>query len=455
MISFDLKHSLGIRLFLIAFLALALLIPSFLIMALVSERESRRDSVAREISQKWGQQQSIVGPLISIPYKDYYKTGDKVEQTIRYAHFLPEHLNIEGSMTPEIRYRGIYKVVVYTGKLTLSGTFPSLNLNSFNVPSEDFLPQDAFVSVGISDMTGINEFVKINWNGNEYTARPGVVSHDVIASGISISPDLQTGKEQRFTFDLSLNGSSALLFTPVGKQTDIELTSEWPNPSFAGTFLPANRKVNNSRFSAEWKVLNLNRNFPQQWLGTNEEVSKSTFGVDLLPAVDEYQKTMRTAKYAIMFIGLTFLTFFMMELLSGKIIHLVQYLLIGFALLIFYTLLLSISEYVTFGLAYLIASAAIILLITVYSYSVLSDKSKSAIIFGVLTVLYGYLYILMQLQDYALLLGSIGLFVVLALVMYLTRTINWFEIMSGQNQKPKSHNYQVSKRNRISLPRWD
>lgn len=181
-------------------------------------------------------------------------------------------------------------------------------------------------------------------------------------------------------------------------------------------------------------MLHLNRNYPQQWLGSNKEVSNSTFGVDLLLSVDEYQKTMRTAKYAIMFISLTFLTFFMIELLSQNIIHPVQYLLIGFALLIFYILLLSISEYMLFKFAYLIASGAIIGMITIYSYGVLSDKLKSAIIFGVLIVLYGYLYILLQLQDFALLLGSLGLFAVLAIVMYLTRNINWFEIMSNQNK---------------------
>lgn len=437
----NLKNSLGIRLSIIAFLTLLLLIPSLLIQNLISERETRRDSVADEISQKWGEKQAIAGPVISIPYKHFFKNEDKTEQTIRYAHFLPENLNIEGSVAPEIRYRGIYKVIVYNSRLSISGSFPSIDLSGFKIPTDDFLPGDAFVSVGIFDMNGIKDFVKINWDGEEYLANPGIESNDVLESGISISPSLETSKEYHFIFDLNLNGSSGILFSPVGKQTNVHLTSEWPNPSFTGNFLPVNREVNSSGFASEWNVLHLNRNFPQQWLGANQEVTNSAFGVDLLLAVDEYHKTMRTAKYAIMFISLTFLTFFMIELLSKKIIHPIQYLLIGFALLIFYTLLLSISEYLIFKLAYLIASASIILLITVYSYSVLSDKLKSGIIFGVLIILYGYLYILLQLQDYALLLGSIGLFIVLALVMYLTRNINWFEIMNNQdhnNIQPKS-----------------
>lgn len=430
----NLKQSLGIRLSIIAFLTLVLLIPSFLIQDLISERKNRRDSVADEISQKWGNEQAIVGPLLTVPYKHHYKSGKEIEHTIRYAHFLPDLLNIEGSINPEVRYRGLYKVIVYNSKLSLSGNFPPVNLDDLNIAIEDFLLEDAFVSVGISDMTGIREFIKINWNDKEYIANPGIESNDVLESGISVSPDLEAGEKQHFNFELNLNGSSGLLFSPVGKQTNVQLSSDWPNPSFTGNFLPADRAVNSSGFSATWNVLDLNRNFSQQWLGPNRELSNSTFGVTLLLAVDEYQKTMRTAKYAIMFIALTFLTFFMIELLSKKIIHPVQYLLIGFALLIFYTLLLSISEYVVFELAYLIASAAIILLITVYSYSVLSDKLKTGIISGVLIILYGYLYILLQLHDYALLLGSLGLFVVLAMVMYLTRNINWFEVMSSQNQ---------------------
>lgn len=431
----NLKKSLGIRLSLIAFLTLVLLIPSVLIQELISEREARRDSVAGEISQKWGKEQTAIGPLISIPYKHYFKRDDNVEQTIRYAHFLPDHLTIEGSIVPEVRYRGIYKVIVYNSRLKLTGNFPSLDLSALNISPDDYLIDEAFVSVGISDMTGIKELISINWDGIDYLANPGIETHEVLNSGISIAPKIEAGNVHNFDFELNLNGSTGLLFSPVGKQTVVALQSEWPNPSFTGNFLPIHREVSPSGFKSNWEVLHLNRNFSQQWTGPNQEVSNTAFGVDLLLPVDEYQKTMRTAKYAIMFIALTFLTFFMIELLGDKVIHPIQYLLIGFALLVFYTLLLSISEYLVFELAYLIAATAIIALITIYSYRVLADMRKAGIILGVLTLLYGYLYILLQLQDYALLMGSIGLFVVLSLVMYLTRTIDWFEIMSGPKKE--------------------
>lgn len=436
---FNLKKSLGTRLFIIAFLTLALLIPSFLVQELISERESRRDTVSNEISEKWGKEQVIVGPMISVPYNHYISNNEKVEQTIRYAHFLPENLTIEGSIIPEVRYRGIYEVIVYNSKLSLSGNFPPLDLNGLNVPTESFLPDDAFVSVGITDMTGIKDFISINWNNKDYLANPGIESNDVLHSGISIAPKLSSGTGYQFDFEMNLNGSSSLLFSPVGKETVVRLSSGWPNPSFTGNFLPAEREVSSSGFRSNWEVLHLNRNFPQQWTGPNQEVANTAFGVDLLLSIDEYQKTMRTVKYAIMFISLTFLTFFMMELLGRKVIHPIQYLLIGFALLIFYTLLLSLSEYMAFETAYLLAATAIISMITVYSYRVLSNTRKTGIVFGVLILLYGYLYILLQLQDYALLMGSIGLFTVLAIVMYLTRNIDWFEIMGGQKKEAVTH----------------
>jgi inner membrane protein len=428
----NLKQSLGIRLVIIGFMTLILLIPALLIQNIISEREDRRDSVVEEVNQKWGEEQTIIGPVISVPYKYSYTSDDKVEQTIRYAHILPENLNITGSITPEIRYRGIYKVIVYNSKLSISGNFPSINFNGLNVPVNDFETEDAILSVGISDMAGITDPIKIDWENEEYIANPGIASNDVIASGVSISPRLDTEKANYFDFELKVNGSSGLLFAPVGEQTNVQLSSDWPDPGFTGNYLPVKREVNATGFNSEWKVLHLNRNYPQQWVGSNQELSNSVFGVELLLSVDEYQKTMRTAKYAIMFITLTFLTFFMFELLSKKAIHPVQYLLIGFALLTFYTLLLSISEYVVFDFAYFLASSAIILLITVYSYRVLSDKLNTGIIFSVLILLYGYLYILMQLQDYALLLGSIGLFIVLTIVMFLTRNIDWFEIMRSK-----------------------
>jgi inner membrane protein len=323
--------------------------------------------------------------------------------------------------------------------LSFNGIFNPPDLNDLNIPSQDIIWKDALLSIGITDMKGIQDFIEILWNKETYSANPGIESQDVLFSGISINPLLkeeQTNYE--FNVQINLNGSYGLLFVPVGKETRVELSSDWINPSFTGAYLPENREITKEGFRSNWKVLHLNRNFPQKWSGPQYKVSDSAFGVELLITINEYQKTMRTTKYAILFLSLTFLTFFMIELLSKKIIHPIQYMLIGFALLIFYTLLLSLSEYLLFKYAYLIASAAIIILISLYSISVLRNITQTGIISGILILLYGYLYVILQLQDYALLMGSVGLFVVLAIVMYLTRTIDWFTIISGQNPRDSS-----------------
>ncbi len=292
---------------------------------------------------------------------------------------------------------------------------------------EDFVWSDAFISLGISDMKGLNDLITFEVNGQKIQVHPGIETDDILSSGVSIPLDtVSSNEEMDFSFDLNLNGSESLLFAPMGKETTVHLNSTWPDPSFVGNFLPAHHETSQQGFEADWKILHLNRNFPQKWTGSNNQITAATFGVKLLVPVDEYQKNMRTAKYAFMFIGLTFLSFFMIELLNKKLIHPIQYLLIGFSLLVFYTLLLSFSEQMAFRYAYLISSVATIGLITSYTKGVLKDKLQTGIIFLILVLLYAYLYIVLQLQDLALMIGSIGLFSILSLVMYLTRKIDWF-----------------------------
>lgn len=412
-------------------MTLLLLIPAMMIESLVTERQERRDAVAGEISQNWAAKQILIGPFLTVPVKTQSLIDQKnVIEGIQYAHFLPEKLNINGVVDPEMRNRGIYDIVVYNTKLDISATFNTPQFDEFNVLPENIVWKDAFVSFGITDMKGVKDSITVHWNNEIVAANPGVVTHDVVSSGISIPVSL-TGATQNYTFQtkLDLNGSFGLFFSPIGKETALHLSSTWQNPSFTGDYLPTQREVNQNGFSSDWRVLHMSRDFPQKWVGARYEVDKSLFGVSLLLSVDQYQQTMRTVKYAIMFISLTFLTFFVIEILSGKPIHPIQYLLTGLALLVFYTLLLSLSEYVSFGLAYFIASAAVITLITLYSMSFLSERLRSAIVALVLAILYGYLYIVLQLQDYALLMGSLILFMALALTMYLTRKIDWFSIL--------------------------
>jgi inner membrane protein len=221
----------------------------------------------------------------------------------------------------------------------------------------------------------------------------------------------------------------------VGKETRVALTSNWASPSFQGEFLPAARSVTKAGFSAEWKVLHLNRNYPQAWIGPNKELPASVFGVSFLTPVDDYAKTMRTAKYALLFIVLTFSCFFAIEILGGKTVHPIQYLLVGLALVTFYTLLLSLTEHVLFKYAYLIATVSVVGLVSAYARSVLATARLGATVAALLSGLYGYLYVLLQLEGYALLLGTTGLFTVLALFMVLTRRVDWFTVLKPRTQE--------------------
>jgi len=380
--------------------------------------------------------------VLSIPYYSQVKDADgKMETVIRYAHFLPDEINITGNVIPEKRYRGIYVVVLYNTRLKVKGKFSYPNLQAVNVSESSCIFTDVVMSLGIPDMKGINDNIDSKLNDTTYAFGPGIPTHDLFASGASFKFDLEKKAEYNFEFDINLNGSTSLNFLPFGKETNVSLQSGWDSPSFEGSFLPDQREIKNG-FTANWKILQLNRNYPQQGLGSfisngnnddgNVTDAYAPFGVKLLLPVDEYQKTMRSVKYCVMFIIITFLTFFFVEVLNKKRIHVIQYLLVGFAISLFYVLLLSISEHLKFDRAYLIGSLSILILITFYAKNIFRNIKLTAIFSSLLALLYGFFYSLLQLEDYALLLGSIGLFIILTTIMYLTRKIDWYAISSGE-----------------------
>jgi len=450
------KNSVTFRLLSIGFLVLILLIPTSMIESLIREREYRRGDVISEVSDKWGGSQTITGPVLTVPYIVYTKyydseeKKDKFNKTKAYAHFLPETLNVKGNITPEIRKRSIYKVILYNTQLNLEGKFSTPDFKKLGVNKNYVLWDEAFVSVGIPDMKGIRDNINLKWNKESYAFNPGIKTNDVIGSGVSTKVKINTNEENQlqnnnsiidtsnndyaFSFDLNLNGSSFLNFIPIGKETNVNLESNWAHPSFSGASLPDEHNITKDGFTAHWKELHLNRNYPQQWLGNSHNVFDSSFGVDLLLAVDEYQKSTRSAKYAIMFISFTFLIFFFIEIRNKKRIHPIQFILVGLALTIFYALLLSLSEHIHFNNAYLIASASIIVMIGAYSITIFKNAKLTVLMSGVLILLYGFIYTILQLEDYALLMGSIGLFIVLAIIMYLSRKIDWYAIAKGKKE---------------------
>jgi len=452
------RRSVTLKLFVIGILILLLLIPVSMVSSLIRERERIRDEAVQEVSAKWGNDQTIAGPVISVPYQSVRLNEEgKSNVTRGYAHFLPDSIDIRGEVDPQKRYRGIYLVVLYNAQLEISGRFKGLDAAALSVPEEDLQWEDALFTLGISDMKGIEETISARVNDTTYQFGPGTVTDQILASGCSFALNLPRKATSviDFSFQLNLNGSTSLYFTPFGKSTRVDISSSWLDPSFEGAFLPDERKVSNEGFDATWHVLQLNRNYPQQGEGSYISNtpqppssmygrqydafrgSTNAFGFRLLLPIDEYQKTMRSAKYAAFFVLITFLAFFFIEVLNRKRLHPIQYILVGAAIILFYILLLSISEHFNFDRAYLMACMIIIILITSYCSYILSNRRLTWMMFGILTLLYGFFYSLLQLQDYALLLGSLGLLLILATVMYLTRNIDWYNL-GNEEDNPKA-----------------
>jgi inner membrane protein len=432
-----LKRSITIRILTIGILILLLLIPVSMVESLIREREVRQQDAIAEVSSKWGEEQTITGLVLTIPYKAYSKVYEdgkpekfKLVESREYAHFLPEALDIKGDISPEVRYRGIYEVIVYNSKVSLKGIFSTPSFEEWKIQENNILWGDAFVSIGLSDLRSIQENISINWNGKQYFFNPGVESNDVIQNGISTRLPLTNfdSTKNNFSLNLNFNGSSSLNFIPLGKLTKVDIKSKWKNPSFIGAFLPDKRDISSDGFAASWEVLHLNRPYPQNFRGSIQGVQESSFGVNLIVPVDEYQKSMRSAKYAVIFITLTFLIFFFVQILNGVKIHPIQYIIVGLALCVFYTLLIALSEHIAFKYSYLVSSVSIISMITLYAKSIFNSKQLTTLIGLILVILYLFIYSIIQMEDYALLMGSFGLLIVLSIIMYLSRKIDWYAI---------------------------
>lgn len=439
----NLKSNIYFKIGTIVIVTLLLLIPTAMIKNLIGERQMTQNDAIHEVSAKWGNEQTISGPFITIPYYKYVKeysekdSTDKIIQIKAFLHILPSQLNISGKIDPEKRHRGIYEVVVYNSKLNISGTFNKINLAAIDVAPQNIQFDKAEFVVGINDLRGIEKQIDLTWNQSHISFNPGVPSNDIVESGINALLTLHPDDSMMYHFNLTLDlkGSQLLYFTPVGKVTNINMASKWTNPSFNGAFLPDKRKVDKNGFKANWNVLHLNRNYPQIWTNNNYSVNKSSFGVDLILPVDSYQKTYRSIRYAILFIGFTFLVFFFIEVLNKIYIHPVQYILVGIALIVFYTLLLSLSEHIRYNFAFIISAIATLLLIAGYVRAILKSIKLTLLIAGILTVLYTFIFVIIQLQDYALLIGSIGIFIIIGLVMYFSRKIDWYNLNLNEKEQ--------------------
>ncbi len=430
------KTSPTLKMITIGVIIMILLVPASMIKSVIHERQSLRHSAITEVSSKWANQQIVDGPILSIPYTRAYEVNDEIRYGKHFFNILPDELMVNGQVGTEALTRGIYEVVVYASDLNITGVFSLEAIEHLHDYHEVFYDQ-AFITIGMSDLRGIQSEIAVQWGDKEYEVEPGSKISNIISSGVTVYPTVDKAQgTYDFGYRLALNGSRNLSFIPVGGTTEVIMSSDWSSPSFGGHILPDDREVRDDGFTASWKILELNRDFPSYWSdGEVTNRGKSSFGLDLIIPVDDYQKSIRSAKYAILVISTTFLIFFLVELLYKRKVHPFQYTLVGLALCLFYILLISISEHSTFDFAYAISAIGIVGMIGLYSLSVFKSSRHSAVLVTVLSSLYGFLYVTLRLVDYALLMGALGLALMLAATMYFTRRIDWYDLTEKATTK--------------------
>ena len=433
------KTSITVRMLVVGFILLVLLVPLGFVKELIRERGFRQQEVIDEINGKWGKDVTLYGPIFKIPYRTYKEEKvfnnetqtyfTKQEEVLHTAYFLPEQLDIQAEVDTEPLNYGIYETVVYSTQLQLSGTFDGFDFSSREIPDQDILWSKATLLLRTSNLKGIRTEVEVALDSASYALKPRFDSSYISTLESGFVKGLEEAKDQslRFSLALEMNGSQRLRFVPIGKSTTTQMKSDWHSPSFGGEFLPEDdsKEIGPNGFKARWSILEINRQFGQQFFDQLPDLSGFAYGTDLIVPIDDYQKTERSSKYGMMIIGLTLFVFLLIQLISKISIHPFQYLMIGLALVMFYTLLISITEHQDFFRAYMISGSAVIALITVYSSSILRSFKFSLLIFLSMTALYAFIFVIIQLENYALLVGSVGLFIILAIIMFATRKIDW------------------------------
>lgn len=428
----------------IVFLTVAFLLPVFLVYDVIGEREDRYREVVAEIGGSWGGPQRVIGPILVVPFRvpsEPRADGTPLPPLERQLVILPDRYEVEAQAAPETRRRGLFEAVVYTVDLALSGQFLIGDAASLAGPQATIDWAGAYLYVGVADPRSIREGASLRWGGRDLPFQPGAPGElgQRFGAGMTLRlPGLSAESAQSaipFATTLRLNGSQRLDFLPLGRSTRVTAGSNWPDPSFDGAFLPVRSGIGPQGFTAEWELSYFGRGYPQAWVGGEGDylssVSGSAFGVRFFQPVSAYQQTERSAKYGMLFIVFTFTLFFLFEAVARLRIHVFQYGLVGLSLCLFYLLLLSFAEQIGFAAAYGVGAAAVVAQIVLYCRPVLGTWKRSVVLGALLAILYGALYALMQLEDLALLLGSIGLFLALSGVMYVTRRIDWYAAAPG------------------------
>ncbi len=439
----------------ILFLMLLLLLPMGQIRGLIQERQAMRDQVVTDVARSDAGAQTLTGPLLVVPWRRTVRMQELdrdqrpvtvLRETSGELRLLPASLHVDGTLQTEPRSRGIYRVRIYRADMALRGVFEIPADYGITEDRASYLFGEPHLALGISDIRGVGNALTLRTDGVDVPFQPGTGT-TLLAGGVQaplpLLPSTGDTPEGRGASDagprrveyeiaLALTGSGDFHVSPVGRETRVRLTSDWPHPGFTGQFLPRERSIDASGFTAAWQTSFFATNMEEILARCTDadahacpELRARTFGVSFVDPVDHYLKSERAAKYAFLFIGLTFAGFFLTEVLRRVSVHPIQYGLVGLALAMFFLLLLSLSEHIGFGAAYVVSSMACVGLIGFYVANVLGSRAQGTGFAVALASLYALLYGILSSEDYALLMGSLLVFGVLAAIMVLTRKVSW------------------------------
>jgi len=427
------------KIFLLLLLGLLLMVPVQSIMELNRERQAYRSQAIQSIMASSSGPQRLMGPVIVQPYTRSITVEQEGKRFVRqeqiYRYLLPEQLEIKANMEVTPRKLSIYQAQVYQTRLTLSGRLPTGQRLQDETASPladeaELVAGKPYLSLVLFDARGISNIPELQLGTERIPFAPGARLDNTLA-GIHAPLDSLPRQDGHFQLDLNLQGMNELDVVPLGKATSLLLAGNWPHPNFIGDFLPGSRTLNPQGFEANWQTSwfasDMETRFNRMMQGEGEPLP--SFSVSLVQPVDHYQLNERAAKYALLFIGLTFISFFMFELLKGLRVHPIQYALVGMGLVIFYLVLLALTEHLGFGWAYLVAALASVLLNGFYLSHVLGGPKQGIGFAALLGLVYAILYSLLQAEEIALLLGALLLFATLALIMLLTRKLDWYQVM--------------------------
>ena len=412
----------------IAAIVLLLEIPVAMIRGVIEDRVATRSEALKEITTTWGGPQSIVGLRLVVPYQIQLDSASGAKEVKGFASFLPASLTIDVDITAQALTRGLFTVPVYQAQVRLQGHFEDPNFRSLGIDEENVNWEQASLVIEVTDPKSVGSGSTMTWGEAPVELLPGTEEAGAEHRGFHGVVHRPSDGIASFNVGIELMGSNAIRFVPFSRNTQVALTSNWNHPSFSGAWLPTQRAVYDEGFTAEWEIPFLGRDYAQEWIGSNnpyDRVLESRFGVNFIAPIDHYRMSERSTKYAPLFLALTFGLLWLFDTLIGVRVHPIQYVLVGAAMCMFYLLELSLSEHIGFIGAYAVAAGSIVILIAAYTKVVLRSIGRGLRVGGALGLLYSYLLALLTLERYALLAGSLGLFLALAAVMYLTRWVDW------------------------------